>query len=409
MSTYNPMFMDALNQQAKDATSGVTAYVPVSKSVADLTGAVKPIEYFGRYKFDTPWEASAFIESPQFTNFWDRNNVGLKNIGIRGELNQTQRFTSPMIKSSFKEEVDALAAARDKVLARPENFKGEHEWAKSNFERQKLAARAEGRFYSQQGLPNSAKNTSFYLDQWNARHEGGFPVRVIADERLSGFSIADRTPFNGNIPEYPEQISVSEAMKRNKGKDYLRVVGKDLGASLSSQPETEAFVSSQMANNARLAGRVNADRTVELIGVPKVSVNAQMAKNIIPFVGNAMAKVSPYLGVAGTGLMAYQGYKDYNSADMNTREYGATDPFGLRAGYDMNINVLSGQQSIPQAWETQRRLVADPEWQMRNPLAATIYNTAHGNFEPIKAFASAYVPEFLLKESSTPIKPFYQP
>jgi hypothetical protein len=181
-----------------------------------------------------------------------------------------------------------------------------------------------------------------------------------------------------------------------------RKTGVDLGAALSSNTRSESFVPSSLARPAseggamRVAGRVNsADGVITVAGKPRIGVAQQTLKNVLPYMGQSMAKASPYLGVVGTGVMAYQGYKDYNSDNMMTREYGNTDPFGLRPQYDLAINILSGSQSIPQAWETQRRLVEDPEWQMRNPLSASLYNMQHGNFEPLKAFVGGYIPEFL--------------
>ena len=217
------------------------------------------------------------------------------------------------------------------------------------------------------------------------------------DERLPNFSLKDYKPFmmENADPNKLQQIMGGIAADSTH---LNRRYGLELGASVSSNPSEEFFVPKTLSNTARTVGGVLPDGTIEVIGKPRVPVNTQMAKNIIPFIGQSMAKVSPYLGAVGTGVMAYQGYQDYNSSDRNTREYGATDPFGLRANYDFAIDVLSGTHSIPQAWEAQRKLVADPEWQMRNPLAATLYNTQHGNFEPLKAFVGAYIPEFLAKE-----------
>ena len=274
----NPFFMDEYNRQQEQALMGVNKG----------SGQINPIQYFGRYTLPDPTSAANFIQSPVFMDFWDRQKVGKENVGIRSEINDSGRFNSPRPRWDYNKELAYYEGIRDKALAKPENFKGEHDWYKANLERQKVQLRAAGRFYTQQGSPMSANNTSFYLDQWNSRVDGGFPVRVIADDRLSKFSLAGRTPFNGNIPEYPNQIGVPEALEKNRSMNYSRTVGTDLGASLSSQPDTEAFVSSQMANKARLAGKVNADRTVTLIGMPKTSVPMQVAGNVIQGAGTFM-------------------------------------------------------------------------------------------------------------------------
>lgn len=254
-----------------------------------VTGSgIKPIEYFGRYNFSTPQAASEFIQTPNFTEFWDRNNVGVKNIGIRAELNDSGRYNSPTLNWSYEKE---MQYNKDVLNRRLSNPKIDPAVAQKAFENSSVASRAAGRFYTQQGLANSARDTSFYLNAKNSQLDGGsYPIRLIADERLSRFSLSDRTPFNGNIPQYPEQITVDEALRQNRNTNLSRTVGTDLGASLSSNPKGEAFVSSQMASQeSRHAGRVDVDSgKVTLIGKPKTSVPMQMARNIASGAGTFM-------------------------------------------------------------------------------------------------------------------------
>ena len=274
----NPYFMDEFNRQQEQALMGINKG----------SGQINPIQYFGRYNFFTPQAAANFIQTPAFSDFWGQGKVGLTDIGVRSELNDSGRYNSPSLRWSYEKEMQHNKDVLNRRLANP-NI--DPKVAQKAYENASIASRAAGRFYIQQGLPNSAKDTSFYLNSNNSQLDGGsYPVRVIADERLSRFSLSNRTPFNGNIPQYPEQITVNEALSQNRNTNLTRTVGTDLGASLSSNPRGEAFVSSQMASQeSRHAGRVNVDTgEVTLIGKPKTPIKMQMAGNAINAIGTFM-------------------------------------------------------------------------------------------------------------------------
>jgi hypothetical protein len=374
----------------------------VAKPVATAAGEVKPIQRFGRYTFSNPQDAANFVQSDSFTRFWDKEKVGKQNMGIRSEINDARRFNSPKPSETYTQARNRAIATNDRLVKFSEAARAKGQVApdpkllldKFNYDMTK--ERSVGRFYTNLlGDENLTDDIAHYLNARNSGSANGeATVRVIADKRYKNYNLAGRKPYDGLIDTSAGSHEQRLLARRNL--PTSRRVGVDLGAALSSAPRNESFVSSQLANSARRAGRVSIpDGTITLYGMPKTPINTQIKANILPFMGQSMAKASPYLGLVGTGIMAYNGYKDYNSDNMMTREYGATDQFGLRPHYDFLINSVSGQQSIADAWETQRRLVADPEWQLRNPLAATLYNTAHGNFEPLKAFAGGYVPEFL--------------
>ena len=277
----NPFFMDEFNRQQEQALMGINKG----------SGQINPVQYFGRYNFSNPQAAANFIQTPAFSDFWGQGKVGLTDIGVRSELNDSGRYNSPSLKWSYEKEMQYNKDTLNRRLANP-NI--DPKVAQKAFENSAIASRAAGRFYTQQGLPNSANNTAFYLNAANTQLDSGsVPVRVIADPRLSRFSISERTPFNGNIPQYPEELSVQEALQQNRNTNLSRVVGKDLGASLSSNPKGEAFVSSQMASQeSRYAGRVNADGRVTLMGKPKVPVALQNA-------GNALQGAGTFMNYAG--------------------------------------------------------------------------------------------------------------
>jgi hypothetical protein len=393
----------------KDLASKLAeAAAVVAKPVASAAGEVKPLQYYSNYRFSDPKEAVRFMQSKDFTGFWDKNNAGKKNIGIRAELNDARRYNSAKPKITYSQSMAnneaSLARLKAKDLARVAKFGGTpspdsvyQSAAKYNA----VKERSIGRFYTDLFANNSVEDISHYLNPANSNVESqSYPIRVIADKRYGNFSLAGRKPYDGLIDLGAG--SHEQRMFARRNLDLTRKTGVDLGAALSSNTRSESFVPSSLARPAseggamRVAGRVNsADGVITVAGKPRIGVAQQTLKNVLPYMGQSMAKASPYLGVVGTGVMAYQGYKDYNSDNMMTREYGNTDPFGLRPQYDLAINILSGSQSIPQAWETQRRLVEDPEWQMRNPLSASLYNMQHGNFEPLKAFVGGYIPEFL--------------
>jgi len=378
-----------------------------SQSIAETTGIVKPIEYYSNYKFTDPKDAVRFMQSDNFTGFWDRTNAGKENIGVRAELNDSRRYNTPKLKETYTQALERHKASYTKGLtvSADAQAKGLGFSPKEVYDKRlayNLAKeRSVGRFYTDLSAQNSVDDVAYYLNRANSPvEEGSYPIRVIADKRYSGFSLAGRQPYDGLIDL--GSGSHEGRMNARRGLDLSRKTGTDLGSALSSNPRSESFVSSSLARPAsdggasRLAGRVNAtDGVITVVGKPRVPINTQVMADILPFMGQSMAKAAPVLGAIGTGVMAYQGYQDYNSDNRNTREYGRTDPFGVRAGYDLGFDILSGTHTIPQAWESQRKLVADPEYQMRNPLAATLYNTAHGNFELIKAFAGGYVPSFL--------------
>lgn len=345
------------------------------------------------------------MQSPIFTQFWDRKNVGKENMGVRAEVNDSRRYNNPRPTQTYTDAAQKHKANYTRGLAIAEDAKAKGlGYSPKEVYDKRLAynltkERSVGRFYTNLSSNSATKDIGFYLKP-TTKQDGTFPIRLIADKRYGNFSLAGRPNYDGLINA--AGMSHEDALVARRALDLTRKTGVDLGAALSSNTKSEAFVPSGMARPAsqggasRLVGSVaNNTGEITLIASPKVGVAQQTLKNVLPFMGQSMAKASPYLGVVGTGVMAYQGYKDYNSDNMMTREYGNTDPFGLRANYDFGINVLSGQQSIPEAWETQRRLVADPEFQIRNPLSSVLYNTAHGNLDTLKAFAGGYIPEFL--------------
>jgi hypothetical protein len=248
---------------------------------------VKPIEYFGRYNFPDARSAAEFIQKPEFTGFWDRNNAGINNIGIRAEINDSNRYNRPIPYETYGDALGRNKQAMKNNIARGMSV----EEATSRFNSQNVNDRSVGRFYTKQGTPTSIKDTSFYLDPYNSTAEfNSVPVRVIADERVSRFSLQDKKPFAGRFVGE----NVNNQLSLNKQVDLSRSVGSSLGENLSSMPRSESFVSSQMAKpvsqggESRVSGRVYGNGQVELIGKPKTPISTQRLQNAFGAIGEVM-------------------------------------------------------------------------------------------------------------------------
>jgi len=323
-----PFFLrrDRATEDTYNASLTGAAGLSSSLVPAEL-GKVKPIEYFGRYNFPDAKSAAEFIQTPQFTDFWDKGNVGKKNIGVRAEVNDAGRYGSAFPRQTYADEIKDIEKTRLRRLGIYESHTAKGLTAATPEEIQKAAnyritgSRAAGRFYTQQGLPQSAVDTAFYLKPTRFT-ESSYPIRVIADERLSRFSLADRLPYDGvTAPAVPAGESQHQAnMEFRKQRNLSRVVGKDLGASLSSNPRSEAFVSSQMATPvsqggaSRVAGRVNPDATVTLIGTPKTPVATQVANNAVAVAGKGLSyglKGAGLYGAIESGLSVPQRHEGY--------------------------------------------------------------------------------------------------
>ena len=85
--------------------------------------------------------------------------------------------------------------------------------------------------------------------------------------------------------------------------------------------------------------------------------------------------------------------------NMIDREYGHSDPFAFRPLVDLALSGIGHNQTPAEGYRAMGQMVADPEWQMRNPISAVPYNLLQGNLEPLKAFAGGlkdfYTPSFL--------------
>lgn len=369
MSEYNPLFMDALYE------SGLSSL------------GFKPIERFGNYEFTDPKQAAEFMRSENFTNFWGKGAVDPADVAARVEYQTRGRYANPILKETAADEIARANASLQRRIAPNSLVSKEDAIRAYNFST--TGTRAEGRFYT----PIEERNAlGFYL-QKGGLQEGGSPIRVIADERVSRSSLKGGERFGGWTSETGGNVHEAGMGTEGKQRNLSRVGGRNLGLALSSNPEQEVFVPSNMARPAsqggssRVAGRVLEGGKVILKGMPKESVPMQYLGNINRVGGRVGTAL---LAPVGIGMQVYGATRE----NMYDREYGTSDPFALRPIYDLALSGIGNNQTPSQGLSAMEKQVADPEWQIRNPLAAVAYNLAFGNTEPAKAFIEGYKPLF---------------
>jgi hypothetical protein len=134
-------------------------------------------------------------------------------------------------------------------------------------------------------------------------------------------------------------------------------------------------------------GEVVYDRITPITQRP-ISTHARNVATEAKIIGNQKI---PHAGKAlGSAGAIWQMARQYQAATGQLgnsywdREYGESDPLSLRPLYDAALEQGNFQQ-----------IINNPEWVVRNPLAAAIYGGATGGNKYSEAFADAYVPEFL--------------
>lgn len=158
---------------------------------------------------------------------------------------------------------------------------------------------------------------------------------------------------------------------------------------------TPQFVKQAQTATTESAVTTPAAETVKAMAQRPQAVATKVPASILNYRINLPPAVAPALGavgsVVGMGLQGYGATRE-NSYD---REHGLSDPYGLRPAWDF-MGKLSGMYedsntskatSIPQAWGEMKSQVADPEYQLRSPTTAVVYNALQGNLEPAKGFA----------------------
>lgn len=213
------------------------------------------------------------------------------------------------------------------------------------------------------------------------------------------------------LQETSPAITMPEKIELNQRAIYGKVPNSWSGAEDAVLPSQEAGLSS---TTDKLKWGVKYDR-ITPFGQRPLSTHLANAQAEAEILWNA-AKTRPMsntglgalpgkmgaltaVGKVGGGLLApIQIGMQINALTKDNvmdREYGHSDPLALRPLMDFALSGIGNNQTPSQGLQSMEKMVADPEWQMRNPLAATAYNLAFGNTEPVKAFLGAYVPDFM--------------
>lgn len=387
MAEYNPMFMDALN------SSGLTP---------SNSWGFQPLQRFGTYEFTDPKQAAEFMRSRNFTDFWGKGAVSPADVAARVEYQTRGRYATPRVNPNGLA-ID-LKSAQDRytnALNNPKTLATEAELrTRLNFVT--TGARAEGRFYT----PVEEGVLKDYLG-YGVRRGEDIPIRVIADERVSRSRLQGER-FGGWTSAEGTETHQAGMGTEGKQRNLSRVGGRNLGLALSSNPEQEVFVPSNMARPAsqggssRVAGRITEAGKIVLNASPKTSVPLQVLGNINRVGGAVVERAAAPIAF---GRLAYGATRD-NYLD---REFGHTDQFGLRPAWDF-MGKITGMyedsnsnkaNSIPQAWREMKAQVADPEWIERNKISAVPYNMVLNTGDFVQGMKDAYSPLWQ-KAANTP-------
>lgn len=381
------MFMDALKSR------GLTP--------SDSWG-FQPVQRFGTYEFTDPKQAAEFMGSRNFTDFWGRGAVDPSDVAARVEYQTRGRYATSILKETAADEIAKANAGLQRRLA--PNSLVSREDAINAYNFATTGTRAEGRFYT----PVEEGVLKDYLNYGLNKKEGFIPIRVIADERVSRSRLQGERFGGWTSAEGTGTHQAGMGAEGNR-RNLTRVGGRNLGLALSSNPQGEAFVPSNMARPAsqggssRVAGRLTEAGKIVLQGMPKAgSVPLQVLGNINR-VGGAVAE--RFSAPVALGMMAYGATRD-NYLD---REFGHTDQFGLRPAWDF-MGKITGMyedsnsnkgNSIPQAWSEMKAQVADPDWIERNQISAVPYNMVLNTGDFVQGLKDAYNPLWQ-KAANTP-------
>lgn len=309
--SYNPYFS---NSSASLIPSAINRH-------AIGLGETKPMQYFGRYNFTDTAQASKFLQSKDFLDYWNKNKVSDAGVAYRVQTKIDPNFTTTnasqrpnyaeaiasrdtfieKAKANWKPNPYLIREIRNKdgtVSRTPVSIQEQTDTFNKNMEvaknQRRNLARIDNRFYTPL---ESARSVSAPLDEYlkfsrNYQKNLGseivrLPIKVLLNENVPNYSLKGRFPFND--PNYrPEQFQQRMGGLEKSGSFITRLYGADLGATVSSNPEAEVFVPKTLSNTARRVGSVLPDGSIEIVGKPKVPIALQQAGNILSKAGTFM-------------------------------------------------------------------------------------------------------------------------
>ena len=295
---------------------GVTGYVPRT-NWSDIPfyknyhfpvdRTLKTIEELRNAEKFAAMRAERFMLSDEFKSFWNRGGVSDDGIGFR-----VKTGVNPLDASEFglrtygRRDYGKLISDRAAMIERTKaNFNpnpylvrelkqpdgsmlrvpvSAEEQTATRFKsldnavwQQKNLARIENRFHTPYNtvLQNhliDGRGLKQYIEYAQLNHRSGssyagemrLPVSMMMDERMPNFSLKNFERFNG----VPHAIGDEQVLGGlyNRGAEIGKKYGLELGATVSSNPKEEVFVSATMGNQARRVANVNVDGGVTVVG-----------------------------------------------------------------------------------------------------------------------------------------------
>ena len=155
-------------------------------------------------------------------------------------------------------------------------------------------------------------------------------------------------------------------------------------------PYTPQFVKQTQVAEVAPAVSPPTATAVKAMAVNPSPVVPKVPTSLLNYRINLPPAVAPSLGAVGSLVgMGLQGYGATRN-NYYDKNYGFSDPYGLRPAWDFMFNLTGGAyegKSISQSWNEMGKQVAEPEYQLRSPTTAVVYNALHGNLDPARGFA----------------------
>jgi hypothetical protein len=232
---------------------------------------------------------------------------------------------------------------------------------------------------------------------------------ITKDFINSGQKFTDLTP--DRKPTDPEAYKVAMNRLRTFASDKPLPTPPAPPVPVAKTPYTPQFIQQgQVATTETAVSPPTATAVRAMAQSPQV-VNARTPASLLSGLYNIKLPPATAPALGAVGGLASMGMMGYGATRENyyDRNHGASDIYGTRPAWDFMGKITGLYEdsssnkgnSVQQAWGEMKAQVADPEYQIRSPISATVYNLLAGNTEPAKAFIGGYVPEFLNRETST--------
>lgn len=363
--------------------------------------------------FSDAGDAANFLFSPEFRAAYGDASYGTRTnyqgVGSSVFFDPNEPWEEFLKKTDAEIKTASAPKVRSPGSALPQQIYDE--WNKVRADK----GRTTNRFYTSSEAEDARKTAAFYLDKARSAVQQNMapgvktpegpriPIQVFQDPEgntAKKYSLKGQKPFGGITDSLKrmagETIEQFKDRKHQFGMDNMPKVdtsgatGKELGAFLSSDPDNEIFVPKKLRTDpdyVKRGGYIrmsdNGSGLPEFV-IDRPKVNKTLGGKYIPASG-FKSMLGPVLGSIGTALQLKEQIDAVTGKHGNSKwdkEYGGSDPLALRAP----IDAVLGNASFADTTN-------NPEWAMRNPLAAAIYGAAQGGNEYSKAFLEAYVPE----------------